>query len=169
MTNPTPTPIPNPEPPAPETRIRTNRANATLSTGPRTAAGKQRSSQNALTHGLTSRSPVLPSEDPAAYHLHCRQFLDEYQPATPNRIPSHPGTRRHRLASQTYPPTGSRAFLPSPQPPNPNPAVGHPRPALPAPLPPVPKNLGPPPRNPIRAPPRRTAPAKASRGPPRTP
>jgi hypothetical protein len=38
---------------------------------------------NALTHGLTSRSPVLPSEDPAAYQLHCRQFLDEYQPATP--------------------------------------------------------------------------------------
>jgi hypothetical protein len=80
MTNPTPTPIANSQQP---TRSWTNRANATLSTGPRTAAGKQRSSQNALTHGLTGRSPVLPSEDPAAYHLHCRQFLDEYQPATP--------------------------------------------------------------------------------------
>src|SRR5580658_7429722 len=53
------------------------------STGPRTAAGKQRSSMNALTHGLTSRSPVLATEDPAAYQLHCRQFFDEYQPATP--------------------------------------------------------------------------------------
>jgi hypothetical protein len=50
---------------------------------PRTAAGKQRSSQNALTHGLTSRSPVLATEDPAAYQLHCRQFFDEYKPATP--------------------------------------------------------------------------------------
>ncbi len=68
MTN----PIPNPQPLTP------NR-----STGPRTAAGKQRSSMNALTHGLTSRSPVLPSEDPAAYQHHCRQFFDEYQPATP--------------------------------------------------------------------------------------
>src|SRR5580658_1812954 len=83
MTNPIPTPIPNPQPPTPEPRARANRANATLSTGPRTAAGKQRSSQNALTHGLTSRSPVLAPEDPAAYQLHCRQFFDEYQPATP--------------------------------------------------------------------------------------
>jgi hypothetical protein len=90
MTNPIPIPIPepqpltpNPQPPTPEPRVRANRANATLSTGPRTAAGKQRSSQNALTHGLTSRAPVLATEDPAAYQLHCRQFLDEYQPATP--------------------------------------------------------------------------------------
>jgi hypothetical protein len=60
-----------------------NQANALLSTGPRTADGKQRSSMNALTHGLTSRSPVLATEDPAAYQLHSRQFFDEYQPATP--------------------------------------------------------------------------------------
>jgi hypothetical protein len=31
----------------------------------------------------TARSPVLPTEDPAAYQLHSRQFFDEYQPATP--------------------------------------------------------------------------------------
>jgi hypothetical protein len=68
MTN----PIPNPKSPTP------NR-----STGPRTAAGKQRSSMNALRHGLTAASPVLPTEDPAAYQLHCRQFFDEYHPATP--------------------------------------------------------------------------------------
>jgi len=97
MTNPIPAPIANPQrpiansqrpiansqPPTPEQRARANRANAQRSTGPRTAAGKQRSSQNALTHGLTSQSPVLATEDPAAYQLHCRQFLDEYQPATP--------------------------------------------------------------------------------------
>jgi hypothetical protein len=64
-------------------RASVNRANSQLSTGPRTAAGKQTSSQNAVTHGLTSRSPVLATEDPAAYQHHCRQFLDEYQPATP--------------------------------------------------------------------------------------
>jgi hypothetical protein len=79
MTNPIPTPTANSQPPI-TTR---NRANALLSTGPRTAAGKQRSSLNATTHGLTSRSPVLATEDPAAYQLHCRQFIDEYQPATP--------------------------------------------------------------------------------------
>jgi hypothetical protein len=83
VTNPIPTPIPNPQPPTPEPRARANRANALLSTGPRTAAGKERSSQNALAHGLTSRSPVLTTEDPAAYQLHCRQFFDEYRPATP--------------------------------------------------------------------------------------
>jgi hypothetical protein len=60
-----------------------NRANARHSTGPRTAAGKQRSSLNALRHGLTAASPVLPSEDRAAYESHRRRFLDEYQPATP--------------------------------------------------------------------------------------
>jgi len=68
MTN----PIPNPKPLIP------NRA-----TGRRTAAGKQRSSMNALTHGLTSRSPVLPSEDQAAFDAHRRGFFDEYKPATP--------------------------------------------------------------------------------------
>ena len=90
MTNPIPKPTANPQPPIansqppiPDPRHRANRANALLSTGPRTAAGKQRSSLNAVTHGLTAASPVLPSEDPAAYQRHCRQFLDEYQPATP--------------------------------------------------------------------------------------
>ena len=67
----------------PATRAAVNRANALRSTGPRTPAGKQRSSLNALRHGLTAASPVLPSEDPAAYQRHCRQFLDEYKPATP--------------------------------------------------------------------------------------
>jgi hypothetical protein len=68
MTN----PIPKPKSPTP------NR-----STGPRTESGKQRSSLNALRHGLTAASAVLPSEDRAAYDAHCRGFFDEYQPATP--------------------------------------------------------------------------------------
>ena len=64
-------------------RAAINRANSQQSTGPRTAAGKQRSSLNALRHGLTAASAVLPSEDPAAYADHRRRFFDEYQPATP--------------------------------------------------------------------------------------
>ncbi len=63
-------------------RAAINRANSEHSTGPRTDAGKHRSSLNALRHGLTARTAVLPSEDPAAFEQHCRQFLDEYQPAT---------------------------------------------------------------------------------------
>jgi hypothetical protein len=64
-------------------RAAANRANSEHSTGPRTPAGKKRSSLNALRHGLTAASPVLPSEDPAAYDAHRRGFFDEYQPATP--------------------------------------------------------------------------------------
>src|SRR5450432_3418414 len=65
----------------PTNRAAINRANSQHSTGPRTAAGKQRSSLNAIRHGLTARTAVLASEDLAAYQRHCRQFIDEYQPA----------------------------------------------------------------------------------------
>ena len=90
-------------------RLTTDRANSRHSTGPRTDSGKQRSSQNALRHGLTAASAVLATEahrgagaprsskvclpahslwatyleDRAAYDAHCRGFFDEYQPATP--------------------------------------------------------------------------------------
>jgi len=47
-----------------------NLANSQHSTGPRTDSGKQRSSLNALRHGLTAASPVLPSEDQAAFDAH---------------------------------------------------------------------------------------------------
>src|SRR5580658_2656503 len=59
-----------------------NRANSQHSTGPRTEPGKQRSSLNALRHGLTAQTAVLPTEDPDSYQRHIQQFLDEYQPAT---------------------------------------------------------------------------------------
>ena len=83
MTNPIPDPVSRYL--ANFERDRANKANALLSTGPRTAAGKQRSSQNALTHGLTAASPVLATEDPAAYKLHIQQFRDEYNPPPPPR------------------------------------------------------------------------------------
>jgi hypothetical protein len=77
------TPAPTPQSLIPEPRTRANRANALLSTGPRTEPGKQRSSLNALRHGLTARTAVLPNEDPETYQRHIQQFLDEYAPATP--------------------------------------------------------------------------------------
>jgi hypothetical protein len=76
------TPITSPHP-TPVDRIAINRANSLHSTGPRTDSGKQRSSLNALRHGLTAASAVLPSEDQAAFDAHRRSFFDEYKPATP--------------------------------------------------------------------------------------
>jgi hypothetical protein len=72
--------IPNPQP-ARNSANRANRRNALLSTGPRTAAGKQRSSQNALTHGLTSHSPVLATEDLATLGLHYQRLSRQFQKA----------------------------------------------------------------------------------------
>ena len=45
-----------------EARQSANAANAQLSTGPRTAEGKARSSQNARTHGLTASQLFIPAE-----------------------------------------------------------------------------------------------------------
>ncbi len=61
-------------------RAEINLANSQHSTGPKSAPGKQRSSQNALRHGLTSQAAVMPTEDPAAYQLHLKSCTDEYAP-----------------------------------------------------------------------------------------
>ena len=49
------------------TRDEANRANALLSTGPRTPEGKATSAQNARTHGLLSRAALLPDDDAATF------------------------------------------------------------------------------------------------------
>jgi hypothetical protein len=61
-------------------RAEINRANAQHSTGPKTEAGKKRSSLNALRHGLTGQIIVLPADDLVAYQQHVESFTDEYQP-----------------------------------------------------------------------------------------
>jgi hypothetical protein len=57
-----------------------NRENAQHSTGPKTEAGKQKSSLNALRHGLTGQTVVMPTEDLIAYQRHVKSFTDEYKP-----------------------------------------------------------------------------------------
>jgi len=61
-------------------RTEINRANSQHSTGPITPEGKQRSSLNALRHGLTGQIVVMPTEDLEAYQLHLKSFTDEYHP-----------------------------------------------------------------------------------------
>jgi hypothetical protein len=64
-------------------RTAINRANAQHSTGPKTAEGKQRSSLNALRHGLTGQLVVMPNEDAEAYQALLTAFTAEYQPVGP--------------------------------------------------------------------------------------
>jgi hypothetical protein len=61
-------------------RTKINRANAQHSTGPKTQAGKHRSSLNALRHGLTGQTIVLPTDDLKSYQHHIQSFVNEYQP-----------------------------------------------------------------------------------------
>jgi hypothetical protein len=63
---------------ASEAQMAANRRNALLSTGPKTAAGKEISRVNALRHGLAARQLVALGEtgdDLAAYHDSLGQAL----------------------------------------------------------------------------------------------
>jgi hypothetical protein len=51
-------------------------------TGPRSAEGQKRSSQNALRHGLSGRIVVLPTEDMAEYLRLSKEIVDSLYPET---------------------------------------------------------------------------------------
>ena len=64
-------------------QIEANRNNAKQSTGPRTNAGKQRSSQNAVKHGLLAKQTLIPGENPADFEALLSSYEDTFQPANP--------------------------------------------------------------------------------------
>ena len=64
-------------------QIEANRLNALKSTGPRTPEGKARSSMNALKSGLDAESQFVYGEAPEDFAALQQQYLDEFQPATP--------------------------------------------------------------------------------------
>jgi hypothetical protein len=64
-------------------RAAINRANSLKSTGPKTDAGKQKSSLNSLRHGLTGQIVVMPSEDLSEYEAFTDRYHDEYKPSGP--------------------------------------------------------------------------------------
>jgi hypothetical protein len=68
------------ESPASESRVAANRANAQLSTGPISPAGKAISRMNAVKTGLTGRTVLLPSDDVEAYRQHLTAYENEYKP-----------------------------------------------------------------------------------------
>ena len=64
-------------------RTLANRANALLSTGPRTEEGKAKVSLNAVKTALTGCTVVLPSDDAGLYHAHIAAYEKEFQPVGP--------------------------------------------------------------------------------------
>jgi hypothetical protein len=62
-------------------QVLANQSNALLSTGPKTEAGKQKSSLNAMRHGLTGQTIVMPHEDMQAYVAFRKELEAQLQPA----------------------------------------------------------------------------------------
>ena len=61
-------------------QLAANRANSQLSTGPRTAEGKAKSSLNAVRTGLTGRAILLSAAEGDAYELHVARFACDLNP-----------------------------------------------------------------------------------------
>jgi hypothetical protein len=63
-------------------KIAANRKNALKSSGPKSAAGKSRSSLNALKYGAFTKVPVLWGEDASEHRLFVEQLTQELAPKT---------------------------------------------------------------------------------------
>ena len=68
------------------TKSESARINGAKSHGPKTEAGRRRSSQNAIKHGLTAQTLVLPTEDPDEFHQLLTSYLDQFHPDGPAEI-----------------------------------------------------------------------------------
>jgi hypothetical protein len=62
-------------------QVAANQANSQDSTGPKSPAGKARSSRNSFKHGLYAKDLVLPGEDPAELDQLRASLRAEHQPA----------------------------------------------------------------------------------------
>lgn len=65
---------------ATEAQIKANQENAKKSTGPLTEEGKQRSSMNAMTHGIFSTITLIPGENLEQFKLLEEEIIKAYQP-----------------------------------------------------------------------------------------
>lgn len=63
-----------------------NRANARRSAGATTEAGKAKSSMNALKHGLTGKTVLLPTDDADEYNRILNAYVDSYKPAAEEEL-----------------------------------------------------------------------------------
>jgi hypothetical protein len=67
-------------------QIAANRRNAQRSTGPRTAKGKAAVRLNAVQHGMTAKTVVLPHEPAADYHEIRAALMADYAPASSQEL-----------------------------------------------------------------------------------
>lgn len=63
-------------------QIESNRRNALKSTGPKTETGKQHASQNAVRHGLTAETVIVPFEDSEDYETFEQAVTADYDAET---------------------------------------------------------------------------------------
>ncbi len=75
-----PAPTPAPANPISAAQLAANQKNAQSSTGPKTEAGKQVSSHNAVKTALTGQTILLPTDDVAAYQNLGRFFIERHKP-----------------------------------------------------------------------------------------
>ncbi len=69
-----------------QNQIDANRLNAQKSTGPKTPGGKYNSSQNAITHGLFSKSLLLPGESADRFNGLMAAYINHFNPADPYEL-----------------------------------------------------------------------------------
>jgi hypothetical protein len=91
------TPEINVAPATSQKRIEANRRNAQKSTGPRTDEGKNRARFNAVKHGLTAQTAVLPGEDPAELAARVEAMAESFGPR--NQVEAE---LLHRVATTTW-------------------------------------------------------------------
>lgn len=63
-----------------EKQLQANRSNALVSTGPKTASGKEKVAQNARKHGLLSKHVVINDESQAQFNRFRQELLDHLEP-----------------------------------------------------------------------------------------
>lgn len=68
---------------ASDKQIEANRTNAQKCTGPTSAEGKAKSSQNAIKTGLYAKSDVIATESREEYETLIAEYYDRFQPAVP--------------------------------------------------------------------------------------
>ena len=69
-----------------QSKSQSARTNGAKSHGPVTPAGRARSSQNALKHGFSAQTLLLPSEDPADFHQLLADYLADLHPTGPTEL-----------------------------------------------------------------------------------